>query len=129
MNQTVNQKPELLTHPIVEQSLHTGDALYGGRTEAMRLHYKARENETIQYIDVIILYPYICKYSKFPIGYPIIHIGDACKNKEACLQMDGLIKCSIVPPRNLYHPVLPYRSNNKLVLLMQVMRLRTEHFR
>jgi len=41
----VNQKPELVTHPIVEQStLHTRDALYGGRTEAMRLHYKAREN-------------------------------------------------------------------------------------
>jgi G:T-mismatch repair DNA endonuclease (very short patch repair protein) len=36
------QKPELLTHPIVEQSpLHTCDALYGGRTEAMRLHYKS----------------------------------------------------------------------------------------
>ena len=27
--------------------------------------------------------------------------------------MDGLIKCSIVPPTKLYHPVLPYRSNNK----------------
>jgi len=40
----VNQKPELLAHPIVEQSpLHTDDALYGGRTEAMRLHYKARK--------------------------------------------------------------------------------------
>jgi len=28
---TVNQKTELLTHPIVDQSpLHTHDALYGG---------------------------------------------------------------------------------------------------
>jgi G:T-mismatch repair DNA endonuclease (very short patch repair protein) len=53
----VNQKPELHTHPIVEQSpLHTRDALYGGQTEAMRLHYKARENETIQYVDVMSLY-------------------------------------------------------------------------
>jgi hypothetical protein len=35
----VKQKPELLPHPIVEQShLHTRDAPYGGRTEAMRLH-------------------------------------------------------------------------------------------
>jgi len=85
-----------------------------GRTEAMRLHYKATENETIQYVDVICLYPYICKYFKFSIGHPIIHVGDASKNKEACLQMEGLIKCSIVPPMNLCHPVLPYRSNNKL---------------
>ena len=83
----VNQKPELLTHPIVEQSpLHTRDAIYGGWTEAMRLHYKATENVTIQYVDVMSLYPYICKYFKFPIGHPNIHVGDACKNKEACLQ-------------------------------------------
>ena len=34
----VNKKPKLLTHPIVEQiPLHTRDALYGVRTEAMRL--------------------------------------------------------------------------------------------
>jgi len=41
--------PDLLTHPIVRQtSLRTRDALYGGRTEAMRLHYKVRYNETTQ---------------------------------------------------------------------------------
>jgi G:T-mismatch repair DNA endonuclease (very short patch repair protein) len=45
----VNRKPELLAHPIVQQiPLCTRDALYGGRTDAIRLHYKARENvETI----------------------------------------------------------------------------------
>jgi len=32
----------------------------------MRLHYKATEGETIQYVDVMSLYPYICKYGKFP---------------------------------------------------------------
>ena len=115
----LNQKPELLTHPIVEKSpLHTRDALYGGRTEAMRLHYKASENETIQYDDVMSLYPYICKYFTFPIGHPIIHVGDACKNKEACLQKEGLIKYSIVAPINLYHPVLPYRNNNKILFCL-----------
>jgi len=50
-----------MTHPIVEESpLHTRDVLYGGRTEAMGLHYKARENENIQYVDAMSLYPYIC---------------------------------------------------------------------
>jgi hypothetical protein len=29
------------------------------------------------------LYPYICKYFKFPVGHPVIHVGDACKDKEA----------------------------------------------
>jgi len=37
----VKQKHELRTHPIVRQSpLRTRDALYGGRNETMRLHYK-----------------------------------------------------------------------------------------
>jgi len=40
--------PEMLAHRIMQHSpLNTRDVLYGGRTEAMRLHYKARENETI----------------------------------------------------------------------------------
>jgi len=111
----VNQKPEMLTHPIVEQSpLPIRDALYGGRTEAMHLHYKVRENETIQYVDDMSLHRYICKYFKFRIGHPIVQVGDASKNKESFLQMEGLIKCSIVPPMKLYHPVFPYRSNNNL---------------
>jgi hypothetical protein len=84
----------------------------------MRLYYKASANETIQYVEVMRLYPYICKYFKIPIGHPKIHVGDACKDNDACLQMEGLIKCSIVPPKKLYHPVLPYRSNNKLLFCL-----------
>ena len=58
----VNQKPELLAHPLVEQGpLKSRDALYGCRNEAMRLHHKAREDETVQYVDVISLLTYICK--------------------------------------------------------------------
>ena len=112
-------RPELLAHPIVQQiPLRTRDALYRGRTWAMHLHHKARENEAIQYLDVISLYPYICKYFKFPVGHRVIHVGDACKDIEACIRMDGLIKCSIVPPETLYHPVLPFRCNNKLMFYL-----------
>ena len=46
----------------------------------------------------MIIYPYICKYGKFPVGHPVVHVGDACKDKEACLRMEGLIKCTIVTP-------------------------------
>jgi len=39
--QIAEQKPELLTHPIVRHApLITPVILYGGRNEAMRLHYK-----------------------------------------------------------------------------------------
>ena len=131
----VERKPQLLTHPIVRHSpLYTRDSLYGGWTEPMRLHYGIEEDaETIQYCDVS-LYPYICKYFKFPIGHPIIHVGDICKSINTCLQMEGLIKCTVVPPMELYHSVLPYRWNKLLFCLCRTgveennMRGHCQHF-
>jgi hypothetical protein len=70
----------------------------------MSLHYKIGEGETIQYCDVINLYPYICKYFKFPVGHPLVHAGEACKDVDAMLKMEGLIKRQALPPKRLYHP-------------------------
>jgi hypothetical protein len=64
------------------------------------------------------LYPYICKYYKFPLGHPVIHVGDACQDIEAMLRKEGFVKCTILPPRRLYHPVLPFRCNNKLLFCL-----------
>jgi len=61
------------------------------------------------------LYPYICKYFKVPIGHTRIQVGDTCKDMEACLRMDWLIMCTIVPPQKLYHLVLRYRCIQKLM--------------
>jgi len=61
----------VLAHTAVCQSpLFTRDDLYGGLNEAMPIHYKAREGNTIQYVDVITIYPYMCKYFKFPFAIP-----------------------------------------------------------
>jgi len=62
------------------------------------------------------LYPYISKYFKLPVVHPVIHMGDACKDNEACLRMDGPIKCSIVPPQMLYQSAVPFRCNKKLMM-------------
>jgi hypothetical protein len=52
--------PELETHPIVlHEPLFRRDELYGGRSEAMRLLYKAEEGETIQYVDVMSISIYL----------------------------------------------------------------------
>jgi hypothetical protein len=111
--------PELQTHPLIQHSpLNTRDMLYGGRTEAMTLHYKIRYRETVEYVDVMSLYPFICKYFKFPVGHPTIHAGDVCKDMDAMLKKEGLIKCTILPPRHLYHPVLPYRCNKRLLFCL-----------
>ena len=100
---------DLQRHPIVRyMPLNTRDASYGVRNEAMRLHYKIKEGEeTVQYCNIMSLYPYICKHFKFPIDHPIIHVGDKCADIEACLKMEAMMKCKIVPLTNLYHPVLP----------------------
>ena len=108
----------MLAHPAVVQSpLCTRDALYGNRTEDMRLNCNAREGETIQYVDVMTLYPYICKYFKFPVGLSVIHVGYSCKEGEACLRLFGLIKC-VVPLESLHHPMLPFRANQKIIFCL-----------
>ena len=87
--------PESKTHRVVGNSpLNARDTLYGGRTKTMRLHYKVREGEeTLQYVDVMSLYPYVCKYFKFPVGHLVIHVGEACQDREAMLRKKVLIKC------------------------------------
>jgi len=78
--------PELLEHRTVCKSpLCTWDALYGCRSVGMRIIYKAREGETMQYVDCVSISPYIFKYFKFPLGNPVNHVRDACKDREACL--------------------------------------------
>jgi len=48
---------DLRTHPIVRhEPMNTRDALYRGCTEAMRLHYKIREDvKSVQYCDIMSL--------------------------------------------------------------------------
>jgi len=106
-DEIMTRHPELKINPVVGHSpLNSRDSLYGGRTEVMRLHYNVREGEeTVQYVEVMSLYMYVCKYFKFPVGHPVIHVGDACQDTEAMLRKEGLINCCILPPQRLYHPV------------------------
>jgi hypothetical protein len=76
-------------------------------------HYRVKKGEEIQYVDVISLYPYICKYGKFPVGHPELDVGAECP--PDCVEREGIINCKILLPRELYHSVLPYKSNSKLM--------------
>jgi len=102
---------ELCSYPYVKHSpLNIPDALYGGRTEATKTYYRVKLGEEIRYVDVISLYPYICKYGKFPVGHPKLYMGAVCPPN--CLDREGIMKCKVLPPRKLYHPVLPCNSNS-----------------
>ena len=56
------------------------------------------------------LYPYVNKYSRYPVGHPEI-ITDHFDDLGSYF---GIAKVKVLSPRGLYHPVLPYRSNGKL---------------
>ncbi|KAJ8933580.1 hypothetical protein NQ318_015967 [Aromia moschata] len=95
-------------HPLVATTpLNPRDAFYGVLKMAKK----------IKYVDVCSLYPYVNKYGKYPVGHPEVLVGDDCKNLDLN-QADGLIKCKILPPSDLYHPVLPTKMNNKLMFVL-----------
>lgn len=91
------------------------EALFGGRTCAVRLRYSAASNEHILYQDVCSLYPFIQKTKSFPVGHPII----IRENFDDPRKYYGFVKAIISPPRGLFFPVLPFRtSNGKLVFTL-----------
>jgi len=89
-------------------------AFFGGRTNAIKLHHRCEPGEEIHYLDVTSLYPSRLKYEKFPIGHAEV-LTENLETPTATNQpYFGLISCRILPPKSLYHPVLPYRSLGKL---------------
>ena len=118
--------------------LNPRDSFFGGRTNTMKLYYKAKKCkkhrnckscknlsnnkmckkcivclncEKIKYVDFTSEYPYVNKYGEYPIkNYQIIRNPDINKIHEYY----GLIKCKMLPPTGLYHPVLPVKID-KLV--------------
>lgn len=93
------------------------DAYFGGRTNATKLYYKCENGEKIRYIDVCSLYPYVLKYFSMPIGVPRVLINNDLIGRSA-ENIEGIIRCKILPPKSLYHPVLPVKMHNKLLFIL-----------
>ena len=102
------------------------DAFYGGRTEAIRLHTQLNEkeiqnDEEILYYDVTSEYPFVNARKDYPLGLPKILLehqlpqsNDTWKKK----QYFGLVKCVVLPPSRLLHPLLPSRQNGMLMFAL-----------
>ncbi|CAB4006372.1 DNA polymerase [Paramuricea clavata] len=95
----------------VSEPLEPRHAFFGGRTNATRLYYDVQPEEKIRYVDFCSLYPWCNKYGEYPIGHPEI----ITENFQPISDYFGLVKCSVLPPRALYHPVLLYRTQGKLM--------------
>ena len=102
----------LHTLEIVEP-LDPRHAFYGGRTGATCLYHKTDEakGEKVHYIDVTSEYPWVNKYRTYPVGRPQILTSPQIADLS---DYYGIAKVDIVPPEELFNPVLPYRSGGKL---------------
>lgn len=81
-------------------------ALFGGRTNAFRLTYTAGLNETVRFVDVTSLYPFVNSTCPYPLGHPTIVYRDFDDPQKYF----GFIKAKVYPPRGLYFPVLPHKT-------------------
>ena len=101
--------------------LHPRDSFYGGRCENFLKMYESKNNTIVKYSDVKSLYPFINKYGVYPVHHGKIYCGPTeCKefvgtNFENINKLQGLIFCEILPPRNLYIPLLPVKMHGKLM--------------
>ena len=91
--------------------LQPREAFFGGRTGAVALYAKTGPGEQIHYVDVTSLYPWVNKNAKYPIGHPQIITQPEVQDIS---EYFGLATIDILPPRQLYHPVLPVRHGGKL---------------
>ena len=93
--------------------LQPREAFFGGRTNVVQLHQitDATQGEQIRYYDYTSLYPWVNKNAHYPLGHPeFVYPPDSLDLSPYF----GLAKCTVFPPADLYHPVLPYRTGDKL---------------
>ncbi|KYN20104.1 hypothetical protein ALC57_07532 [Trachymyrmex cornetzi] len=109
---------------IKNSPLDPRDAFFGGRTGNIATRCDVAGTEKICYIDVCSLYPHVLKTGAFPIGHPKIYIGEECSELIGVApdfdfnSFEGLIRCKVLPPRDLFHPVLLYRIRDKLLFAL-----------
>lgn len=114
---------ELKNHPLLNRNvLNPRDVFYGGRTGNMVKFVEVGPNQRIEYYDICSLYPSVKKTGIYPVGHPVIYVGDDCKNflgpNFDISNIHGLIKCVVLPPQDLLHPVLPFKMNSRLMFTL-----------
>ena len=93
------EKEKLFAHPR--------KALFGGRTNNLKFYAEGN----IKYYDFTSLYPWVLARCEFPGGHPTVYR----ENFPDLRSVFGFISCKVLPPNQLYLPVLPLSVNGKLV--------------
>jgi hypothetical protein len=107
---TEGEKDHLDSLDLVER-LDIRDAFKGGRCNTIVLHSKPTDGSIITYFDVRSMYPNSMKKMPYPMYHPDIITSDF---KDDITEYFGIAKVRMLPPKTLYHPVLPYTAAGKL---------------
>ena len=100
---------------VSPEPLSPRSALYGGRTSALRLRYSTPPGESVHYVEVTSLYPYVNANCSCPLQHPKIIREDFNNPRDYF----GLIRAVVYLPCGLFFPVLPYKmSRCKLVFTL-----------
>ena len=86
-----------LTTIDLEDQLEPRDSFFGGRTNAVKLYYKAETDEKIKYLDFTSLYPTVNKYDHYPVGNPKIITSEFLDLSSYF----GIAKVTVLPPEKL----------------------------
>lgn len=88
-------------------------SLQGGRTNALGFYYKG----LMRYIDVVSLYPSVQLNGVYPINHATIDNDPDLDETIKQINNDivGFAEVDIIPPKNLYHPLLLVHKDGKLV--------------
>ena len=125
-NTQVKRHPSIqsfLSTLVATPPLQPRDAFCGGRTGAVALHHRAGPGEKILYVDVTSLYPWVNKTARYPLGHPTIFYEPEDQDLNVYF---GIALVTIIPPRGLYHPVLPVRHGGKLTFPLCMACVREE---
>lgn len=91
------------------------EVLKGGWCETIRPYYSIQNDEKIAYADYVSMYPWIVAAKPLPVfGHVKIFIGDECSSMDL-YAIDGIIKCDVLPPKDVLFPILPVKVSGRLM--------------
>ena len=106
--------------------LNPCDSIKGGKREVFRMHCVVCDPsmESIRYLDVNALYPYVMSITEFLVGHPVIRRRDVvCRHlldelAQRGEEFIGLCQVRVVATNNLVVPCLAHKMDGKLMFLL-----------
>ena len=89
---------------LINSPLNPREAFFGGRTENIVTRYEVTGTK-----KMCSLYPYVLKTGIFPLGQPMIYIGEQCLELISVTpnfnldSVKGIIRCTVLSSCDLFH--------------------------